>query len=548
MSDKDDSKERSAENFSSVPGRVASGNSTVFSGLEAFIKKDPALKKIKSLKVIGELLTAATATMEANYYRERGDTFNAIGAIGGGVGSITGSLLGGTLGGAIGTPLGAMAGSYIGSEVLGYVGKRTAQFFYDPARTTNEVLEDVNHVVTSFSDTVSSTVDEYITPVIDTVNEYAISPILENPVSKAIGSAAQSIYENTVSGFQNIISWFKDDPEEDKQNAPNNKIQKKQGPGWYDPHGTKLYERHGKSKKEAIDDYYENQFPNQRLYSAESPIIGKGKSPTSLLPRNSFIDNIQDDKLSADIDDLLKEAKKSNLPSPSSQELRSKSKYRLNPNDREPSSTKAKPALPKFPTLAIPKTISTIDQTIKPSSSKDSDPTPSDKSFLQTVLPDGSLSDSVLVDNCRDAICDRNEKFGTCDDRPYICIRKSFSQNSEQGEENEPQAPNANQTYAPPTYAPPSSPAPGSAPGETSLLRPGNIAPAFNTDFSAAAGMGINININQSISVGAGADVQQVQTAMNEANSKAQNDWESIVADLFRDQRRVEYGATSGVA
>lgn len=113
-------------------------------------------------------------------------------------------------------------------------------------------------------------------------------------------------------------------------------------------------------------------------------------------------------------------------------------------------------------------------------------------------------------------------------------------------------SPNTNREPTPTKRSVPSALDP--VPDKNTLLRQGNFAPALQADFAAANGTGLgmgagfNITINQSVSVGSGAEVQQVQTAMNEANTKAQNDWEGIVANLFRDQRRVEYGATSGIA
>ena len=151
-------------------------------------------------------------------------------------------------------------------------------------------------------------------------------------------------------------------------------------------------------------------------------------------------------------------------------------------------------------------------------------------------------------------VCEKSGDLSTCNGRVYICIRKNASQHTEQSEENSPQDSNVNQASEPQTYTPPGSSAPESVPEQTSLLRQSNFAPALQADFTAAAGTGLgsgagfNITINQSVSVGSSADVPQVQTAMNEANTKAQNDWEGIVANLFRDQRRVEYGATSGIA
>lgn len=371
---------------------------------------------------------------------------------------------------------------------------------------------------------------------------FAAAGIFLVPEAASLGAKAGEKVLGDIAQYAVDTFWPDDanDPDERPQDTPGKNMQKKQEPGLYDAHGTKFHERHGDSEK--------------------SPVIP---------PQKTIIDRIHDDELQIEVDKLLEADAKANEASQTSKTLSSKVKYKWNPDDTKPSSSKAKTSLIDIPTPAIPKTKAAttsvpkldlpknpaLDKTLKqPLNSTSENKTKADQSVLQQHLPDGNLSDPILSDSCYDTLCEKSGDLSTCNGRVYICIRKNASQHTEQSEENSPQDSNVNQASEPQTYTPPGSSAPESVPEQTSLLRQSNFAPSLQADFTAAAGAGLgsgagfNITINQSVSVGSSADVPQVQTAMNEANSKAQNDWEGIVANLFRDQRRVEYGATSGVA
>lgn len=543
MSENKNNKERSVEKFSDIPGYIASGVGSSRAAFENAIKQVTDLSKVRGLGWAGNLLTAAASGMKANYYYDKGDYFEAIGSAGEGFGSIIGGRLGAaTAGGsvtaatggagAIVAPLAAGVGSYIGSEVFGYVFKRGAQFFYDPERTTKAVFEDLKAVPKLAGETagfLTRQPTEALGAKLEELGQVT-APVLERnlkkleePITKTLNAGGEAFTENVAKPIEGAMTEVI-------------------GPA------TKA------TMENVIGPATENLTTKAIAPAVSNPIIWLG---SKLKAFGDWINSKPSDSQNEDSkfsDTTIKSSQKIEIKNTNSksndasQNIDGPIESKENRIPEEKAANIAKGATKDIlPDVSITDQITEYKHPEKDAYELTPSPLIPSGEKEPTVTQHTSLSPSFSYDSIYN-----NELNTTAKPNPKKDI-------SDAGLESEGNIAQPHHQYglteaSALTNIAPQSSAPESSPEQTNLLRQGNFAPALQADFTAAAGTGLglgagfNITINQSVSVGSGAEVQQVQAAMNEANTKAQNDWEGIVADLFRDQRRVEYGVTSGIA